>query len=144
MQYIVTYIYCSRWLIVMACWHKLQVYIKTLCDSGIPYRPRTRSVHTKVKNFTMEPCSQDGFASAYDPQFTSSNFGLQPFSVDISLPRYSFIACACVRMNELRMTCHVRTYLHYYFTKTEFWRYCVPEITRKRKKEYRALLLYLS
>ena len=47
----------------------------------------------------MEPRSQDTFTSVYGPQFLSTSFRLQPcISVDISPPRYLFIACA----NELK------------------------------------------
>ena len=53
-------------------------------------------MHTKFKSSTMEPRSQDTFTSVYGAQFPSTTT-----SVDISPPRYSFIACACACMNKL-------------------------------------------
>ena len=58
-------------------------------------------MHRKVKSSTMEPRSQDTSTSVYGPQFPSTNFGLQPLCRHFT-PRYSFIACACARMNELK------------------------------------------
>ena len=46
---------------------------------------------------------QDTFASIYSPEFPSTYFGLRTTSVDIPPSRYSLIACACVRMNELKI-----------------------------------------
>ena len=70
------------------------------------YGPGTRFVHTEVKSSTMEPRSQDTFTSVYRPQFPSTTT-----SVDISPPRYSFIACACARMNELKTRIQVRSWM---------------------------------
>ena len=53
----------------------------------------------------MEPCSQDTFTSVYSPQFPSTNFRLQPLPSTFHPPRYSFIAYACARMNELKTSC---------------------------------------
>ena len=46
---------------------------------------------------TTEPRSQDTFTSVYGLQFPSTTT-----SVDIAPPRYSFIACVCTHMNELK------------------------------------------
>ena len=66
----------------------------------------------KVKSSATKPCSQETFTSVYGPQFPSTNFGLQPLPSTIYPPRYSFIACPCTHMNELKMTKRAFLVLH--------------------------------